>query len=135
MVEPLHCGSAAHVTVLVTRGGYDFVTHIIAISCTVAGIDELRVARLSHPVCPGAGPTAGPYFCTLMRGWITIMRSFHRNLGLMAALAVLSAGCGDGNGGNPPGNEDPVAAFTFNCNALACTFTDGSTETDGTSDN
>jgi PKD repeat protein len=52
----------------------------------------------------------------------------------MAALAVLSAGCGDGNGGNPPGNEDPVAAFTFNCNALACTFTDGSTDPDGNTD-
>jgi PKD repeat protein len=43
------------------------------------------------------------------------------------------AACGDDNGGGPD-NQDPVAAFTFNCNALACTFTDGSTDPDGNDD-
>jgi PKD repeat protein len=51
----------------------------------------------------------------------------------MAALTLVGAACGgDDNGG--PTNQDPVAAFTFNCNALACTFTDGSTDPDGATD-
>jgi PKD repeat protein len=61
------------------------------------------------------------------------MRSFQRNLCFMAALTLAGAGCGDDNG-TPPTNEDPVAAFTFNCDALACTFTDGSTDPDGATD-
>jgi PKD repeat protein len=62
------------------------------------------------------------------------MRSFHRNVCFAAAL-FLAAACGDDNGGGGgPTNEDPVAAFTFNCNALACTFTDGSTDPDGNDD-
>jgi microbial collagenase len=31
-----------------------------------------------------------------------------------------------------PGNEAPTAAFTFECASLACTFTDASTDADGT---
>ncbi len=61
------------------------------------------------------------------------MRSFHRNFCFLAAL-TLAAGCGGDDGPTPPTNEDPVAAFTFNCNALACTFTDGSTDPDGATD-
>jgi PKD repeat protein len=61
------------------------------------------------------------------------MRSFHRNVGFAAALS-LAAACGGDNGGGGPTNEAPVAAFTFNCNALACTFTDGSTDPDGNDD-
>ncbi len=52
----------------------------------------------------------------------------------MAALTLAGAGCGDDNGGTPPGNEDPIAAFTFACDALVCTFTDGSTDPDGVGD-
>ncbi len=51
----------------------------------------------------------------------------------MAALALVVAACGDDNGGGPD-NQDPVAAFTFNCNALVCTFTDGSDDPDGVDD-
>jgi PKD repeat protein len=51
----------------------------------------------------------------------------------MAALALGVAACGDDNGGGPD-NQDPVAAFTFNCNALVCTFTDGSDDPDGVDD-
>jgi PKD repeat protein len=52
----------------------------------------------------------------------------------MAALSLVAAGCGDdddgGNGG--PDNQDPVAAFTFECDdaTLTCNFTDGSTDPD-----
>jgi PKD repeat protein len=60
------------------------------------------------------------------------MRSFHRNLCSTAALLIVAAACGgDGGNGGGNGNEDPVAAFTVNCNALACTFTDTSTDPDG----
>jgi PKD repeat protein len=61
------------------------------------------------------------------------MRSIHRNLCYTAALLVVAAACGgDGNGGGGGnGNEDPVADFTVNCDALACTFTDASTDPDG----
>jgi PKD repeat protein len=51
----------------------------------------------------------------------------------MTALALGVAACGDDNGGGPD-NQDPVAAFTFNCNALVCTFTDGSDDPDGVDD-
>jgi len=63
------------------------------------------------------------------------MRSVHRNMCFLAALTVVGAACGDddGNGGGPD-NQDPVAAFTFNCDALACTFTDGSDDPDGVDD-
>jgi PKD repeat protein len=52
----------------------------------------------------------------------------------MAALALVVAACGDDNNNGGPDNQDPVAAFTFNCNALACTFTDGSDDPDGVDD-
>lgn len=61
------------------------------------------------------------------------MRSFHRNLCFVAALS-LAAACGDNGGNGGPTNEDPVAAFTFDCDLLACTFTDGSTDPDGNDD-
>jgi len=61
------------------------------------------------------------------------MRSFHRNFCFVAALA-LAAGCGGDDGPTPPTNEDPVAAFTFSCDLLVCTFTDGSTDPDGATD-
>jgi PKD repeat protein len=61
------------------------------------------------------------------------MRSFHRNLCFVAALS-LAAACGDDNGGGGPTNEPPVADFTFSCDALACEFTDGSTDPDGNDD-
>src|SRR5687767_14733333 len=63
------------------------------------------------------------------------MRSFHRTLGYMAAVSLAVAACGgDDNGGGGPDNADPVAAFAVNCNALACTFTDESTDPDGADD-
>lgn len=49
------------------------------------------------------------------------------------ALAVLSAvGCGGDNGGGGPSNADPVAKFSISCTLLDCTFTDASTDADGT---
>lgn len=51
----------------------------------------------------------------------------------MAALTLLGAACGGGDG-NGPVNQTPTAAFTFSCNALTCTFTDGSTDPDGNDD-
>ena len=54
----------------------------------------------------------------------------------MAALSLAVAACGgdDGNGGGGPDNEDPVADFSVSCDALACTFTDESTDPDGADD-
>jgi len=54
------------------------------------------------------------------------MRSLHV-FALVAAAAVASAACG-GDGGNGPSNSPPVAAFSISCNALACNFTDASTD-------
>jgi PKD repeat protein len=63
------------------------------------------------------------------------MRSFHRTLSYMAALSFVVVACGDDdNGGGGPDNADPVAAFSAACDALACTFTDASTDPDGASD-
>lgn len=59
------------------------------------------------------------------------MRSFHRNLCFIAALALVGAACGgDGNG---PSNSAPTANFAApTCTLLDCTFTDASTDSDGT---
>lgn len=35
-------------------------------------------------------------------------------------------------GGAPPPNVAPTASFTYSCSGLTCTFTDGSTDSDGT---
>ncbi len=55
------------------------------------------------------------------------MRSL-RVLSLVAGAALLAA-CGDDNG--PSGNDAPTADFTFVCDLLECTFTDASTDGDG----
>ena len=61
------------------------------------------------------------------------MRSFHRTVSYMAALSVVVAACGGDDDGGPD-NQAPTAAFTSSCNALACTFTDASTDPDGATD-
>ena len=53
----------------------------------------------------------------------------------MAVLSLLGAACGDDDDGNGPSNTPPVAAFaapTCDLPTLTCTFTDGSTDADGT---
>jgi PKD repeat protein len=58
------------------------------------------------------------------------MRSFHRTVSSMAALSLVVAACGDGGNGN--GNNAPTANFAEpTCSALTCTFTDASTDGDG----
>jgi len=57
------------------------------------------------------------------------MRS-SRVLTLVAGVALLAA-CGDG-GKTGTQNNPPTAGFTTACNDLACTFTDASTDADGT---
>jgi PKD repeat protein len=57
------------------------------------------------------------------------MRSFHRNLCFTAALSLVGAACGGDNG---PSNTPPTANFAApTCVLLACTFTDASTDSDG----
>ena len=59
------------------------------------------------------------------------MRLFHRHLGFMAALSLLGAACG-GDNGNGTSNEAPEASFAEpTCTGLTCTFTDASTDSDG----
>lgn len=65
------------------------------------------------------------------------MRSFHRTLCTVAAVSLAIAACGGDNGnggGGPDENDDPVADFSASCEALACTFTDESTDPDGNDD-
>ena len=48
-------------------------------------------------------------------------------------LLSLVAACGDSNGPDPdPNNTDPTANFTWECTDLACTFTNLSSDADGT---
>jgi chitodextrinase len=50
----------------------------------------------------------------------------------MAALSLVAAACG-GDGGNGPDNQAPTANFEPPaCDQLSCTFTDGSSDPDGT---
>jgi PKD repeat protein len=48
----------------------------------------------------------------------------------LVAVAALLAACGDDDTG--PSNTAPTAAFTVQCNPLTCTFTNNSTDADGT---
>jgi len=58
------------------------------------------------------------------------MRSFRGTAVLLGAF--LAAGCG-GDNGNGPDNQAPTASFEPpTCNQLSCTFTDGSSDPDGT---
>jgi PKD repeat protein len=54
-----------------------------------------------------------------------------RLLVLAAAIAVAGGACG-GDGGGGPTNADPVADFTSGCALLQCSFTNASTDADGT---
>ncbi|HEY7635784.1 MAG TPA: PKD domain-containing protein [Gemmatimonadales bacterium] len=49
------------------------------------------------------------------------MRSLHV-YALVAGAAILGAACGGDDGGNGPSNTAPVAAFSHDCNLLACDF-------------
>ena len=48
----------------------------------------------------------------------------------LVAVAALLAACGDE--GTGPTNAAPTAAFTVQCDPLDCTFTNSSTDADGT---
>ncbi len=51
----------------------------------------------------------------------------------MLLLGLAAAGCNDSNGPNPnPGNTPPTANFTFECTDLECTFSNLSSDSDGT---
>lgn len=53
-----------------------------------------------------------------------------RSLAVILVGALASAGCGDDS--TQPGNTPPVANFTSSCTDLVCTFTDLSSDADGT---
>ena len=55
-----------------------------------------------------------------------------RLLALAAAIAVAGGACGGDGGG--PSNQDPVADFASSCTLLECTFTNASSDADGTVD-
>jgi PKD repeat protein len=57
------------------------------------------------------------------------MRSTHA-FTLMTGVALIAACSGDD--GNGPSNTAPAASFTYECSNLACTFTDQSSDADGT---
>jgi PKD repeat protein len=60
------------------------------------------------------------------------MRSFHRNISVMAALSLVVAACGGDDNGGGPDNVAPTATFAApTCDQLSCQFTDGSTDSDG----
>jgi len=54
---------------------------------------------------------------------------YSRVFPLLTGVALIAA-CGDG--GNGPDNTPPVATFTYQCTDLTCTFTDNSSDEDGT---
>jgi PKD repeat protein len=55
------------------------------------------------------------------------MRSL-RLAALLVGVTAAAVACGGDNGGTGPSNTAPTAAFTPSCTALACTFTDASTD-------
>lgn len=55
-----------------------------------------------------------------------------KNVGMLV-LGLAAAGCGDSNGPDPdPNNNAPTANFTYECTDLECTFTNLSSDSDGT---
>jgi PKD repeat protein len=57
---------------------------------------------------------------------------FHPSVAGQAKLASVSWSVGYTWATSPPPNTPPSASFTSGCNALTCTFTDTSTDSDGT---
>jgi PKD repeat protein len=51
---------------------------------------------------------------------------------LVAGVALIAACGGDGDGGGGPSNTAPTASFTYECTNLVCSFTDNSSDEDGT---
>jgi PKD repeat protein len=61
------------------------------------------------------------------------MIATHGKYAAMLLLGFAAAGCNDSNEPNPnPENNAPTANFTFDCTDLACTFTNLSSDSDGT---
>jgi PKD repeat protein len=55
-----------------------------------------------------------------------------KNVGMLV-LGLAAAGCSDSNEPDPdPDNNAPAAGFTYECTDLACTFTNLSSDSDGT---
>ena len=54
-----------------------------------------------------------------------------RILTLIAGVALIAGCSDDGDGGNGPVNTAPTATFTYECTNLSCTFTDQSSDVDG----
>jgi acid phosphatase type 7 len=57
--------------------------------------------------------------------------SFRRAAAPTSVLVILIA-CGDPSGSGPGTNQAPVPVFTSSCTALTCSFTDASSDPDGT---
>src|SRR5215210_4588344 len=57
--------------------------------------------------------------------------SFRRAAVPTSVLVILIA-CGDPSGSGPGTNQTPVPVFTSSCTGLSCSFTDASSDPDGT---
>jgi PKD repeat protein len=105
---------------------------VLTEGCVVV-VDTSRLARLwlsrgSVEIALGRDPVLHH---TLILGLGTNTMRSSRVFTLVAGVALLAA-CGGDGGGNGTQNDPPAADFTFDCNDLACIFTDASTDNDGT---
>ncbi|HEV7365943.1 MAG TPA: PKD domain-containing protein [Gemmatimonadales bacterium] len=62
----------------------------------------------------------------------SLRRHVRRPTAAVTALALLLTFCGDPSGAGSSAGHTPQAGFTATCTALTCSFTDGSSDADGT---
>jgi PKD repeat protein len=120
--------SAANITW--SLGGNTDLTNCAVLSLRAPGSAELTLKGAGQSN-PGSAnvlsfyKTNGPGTYTIVLSELNGCERINRNAQVSSSQMVVQSGSSCG------GNNPPVASFSYNCSGLACSFTDASTDLDG----